>query len=696
MKMVVLMKLVDTRWIIGVTIVLVGAFANLSHAQQTEVSGIVTNGDTGEPLAGVNILVKGTSVGTSTNPDGIYSLSVPDNGNVLVFSYIGYAKKEVTINNRSDIDVALKPITIASEELVVVGYGTQEKRDLTGSISSVSGEDVNDIPTSSLQEALQGKVAGLQVTPSSGQPGSQPIVRIRGTGTLNDASPLYVVDGLLTDDIGYVSPENVESVEVLKDASATAIYGSRGANGVIIITTTRGERGASPQISANYYFGFQQVSNRIDLANANEFATLANESAANSGNAPVFDNPDQFGAGTDYQDVIFDDMAPIQNYAITASGGGENHVYSVSGTYFKQDGVVTGANFQRGSLRLNNEYFLSDNVSFGHNLSFVYDDFETAAGDLVNDALRADPTLPPRNENGDFTNATQNGGAANPAAAIAFNENDNFGFRTAGNAYLNVTFSDNFELNSSFALDLERDQQQQFAPVFFVSPIQQNQQNRLNVEFINNTDWIIKNTLNYKQDLQDHRIDLLGGVTFQKTVFENLGGARTGFPGSNPAFFFLGAGNPSSQTNFNGSSAIGRISYIFRGNYVFKDRYLFTGTYRIDGSSVFGSENRYGFFPSVAVGWRVSDEPFFDVPEITNLKIRGSWGLVGNDKIDANSAIPTVNSGLSAVFGEGQQIVPGATVTALANPELRFEVVEQLDIGLELGLFDDRLSAEVD
>ncbi len=665
-----------------------------AHAQQV-VQGTVTSADDGSPLPGVNISVQGTSVGTASGTDGTYKLKVPEGGSVLVFSFVGFSDQQVTIDGRSEINVAMEPQASELEELVVVGYGTQRKSDLTGSISSVSSEEVDKIPTGNVQDALQGKVAGLQVTPASGRPGDQPVVQIRGVGTLNNANPLYVVDGLLVDDIGYLSPSNIESIEVLKDASATAIYGSRGANGVIVVTTKQGQVG-STQISADSYFGIQRVTDKIDIADAREFATLANESAANEGRDPVFENPEQFGSGTDYQSLILDDAAPIQNYSLTASGGTDNYVYSVSGTYFKQDGIVRGSNYQRVSLRLNNEYFLSDFVSVGHNVAFNYDDLEQEPGGIINGALQADPTLPPRNENGDFTDLGQNGGSGNPAASLAFNNNDRNGFRTAGNAYLNVEFLQNFNLNSSFSLDLERDQRKNFIPEFFVSPIQSNDENSLEVENENSTSWIIKNTLEYAEEWDQHRLTVLGGSTFQKSVFENLQGSRINFPGSDPAFFFLNAGETEGQTNENSSTASGIISYLGRVNYVYKDRYLFTGTYRVDGSSKFGENNRYGYFPSLALGWRISEEPFFDVPEISNLKIRGSWGRVGNDKIGVNAAIPTVTSGLTYVLGEGQVIVPGGTITELANPDLKWEETEQLDIGLELGLFEDNLNMVFD
>lgn len=669
-----------------------------AYAQQ-RVQGTVTSADDGNPLPGVNITVKNTTIGTSTGTNGNYSLNVPDTSNVLVFSFIGFQTREVQINGRSRIDVALETqVYSPGEEIVVVGYGTQQKSDLTGSVSSVDAEEISQIPTSNLQDALQGKVAGVQITPSSGRPGSQPDVRIRGVGTLNNASPLYVVDGMLLDDISFINSKNIESVQVLKDASATAIYGSRGANGVIIVTTKSGREGA-PQVTANSYYGVQRINNKIEVANAREFATLVNESTLNSDpNSPVvFQNPDQFGEGFDWQDFIYNDQAPIQNHQVTASGGSENFVYNISADYYKQDGAIRGSKFQRVSLRLNNEYFLSNFVNVGHNISFTFDDSKDEPGQIVNSALWADPTLTPRNEDGEFTNTNQNGGAGNPAASLFYNENDNFGFRAVGNAYIDINFLNYFSFRSSFGLDWDREEMTNFTPEFFVSPIQQNTQNRLRVEDEKRTNWLSENTLKYKRDLGDHGLDLLAGLTFQEFTSEDLGGSRTNLPSSDPALRFLGAGDEDSQTNFNGSFSWGIISYLFRANYNYDDRYLFTGTYRIDGSSRFSEKNRYGYFPSVAVGWRLSNEAFMqDVSYISNLKLRASWGRIGNDKIDTDAATPTVNSGLNAVFGEDENINSGATPTSLANTELKWEEAEQIDIGLELGLLESRLTAEVD
>lgn len=689
-------------------LVILGCTSAQVKAQDRTIQGRVVNAENGTPLPGVNIVVQGTTTGTSTDSDGEYILTVPAGENVLVFSFIGFESQEIQINDRDVIDVALVPAAIsAAEELVVVGYGVQRKSDLTGSVSSVKSEQITDIPTHSLQDALQGKVAGVQVTPQSGRPGSQPVVRIRGVGTLNNASPLYVVDGMLLDDISFLDTRDVESVEILKDASATAIYGSRGANGVIVITTKKGSKSGQAQVNVRSYYGIQRVNDKIEMANAREFAILANESAVNEGKTPVFENPDNLEKGFDWQNWLINDAAPIQSHQISASGGTDKMTYHVSGNFFKQDGVIRKSDYQRVSLRVNNEYFLSGNVNFGHNINFGFTDFqrESQGGDgvvgLINFTLQADPTLQPRNEEGGFTDVSINGGRINPAAVVAFNHNDNYEFRTTGNVYVNIDFLENFNFRSSFGLNWERDQSKVFHPEHFVTPIQQRQQSNLVVTNEGATNWLNENTLNYQNDIGDHGIDILGGITFQEFVAEHLRGIRQNIPADaiSPAsdLLYLNTGQTEGQATFNGSFSWGMISYLFRANYSYKDRYLLTGTFRRDGSSRFSSRNRWGNFPSVAAGWVISNESFMEnVSAINYLKLRGSWGKIGNDKIDTGAAFPTVASNLNYVLGPNQDINNGASVIELANPDLKWEGTEQLDLGLEIGLLDDRFNAEVD
>lgn len=672
---------------------------------QEQVSGQVIDSQSKEPLSGVNIVIQGTERGTTTDADGNYQLEIESLQDTLIFSFIGYQRLEVPIMGRSVVNMELTPRTLAGEELVVVGYGTQRKSDLTGSVSSIKSEEITDIPTPSLQNALQGKVAGVNITSQSGRPGAQPVVRIRGIGTLNNANPLYVVDGMLLDDISFLNPRDVESVEVLKDASATAIYGSRGANGVIVITTKKGSADQA-QINVNSYYGIQRLQKKIDMANANEFTTLANESAANRGAAPLFDDPSQYGKGFDWQDWLFSEQ-PIQSHQISASGGTDRMTYLVSGNFLDQDGIVRQSDYQRLNLRINNEYFISDNVNFGHNITITREDFqrESGGGDsvtgLINFTLQAPPTLQPRNEDGDFTNISLHGGRINPAATVAFYHNENNKFRTDGDVYINIDFLESFNFRSSFGLAWQRTKGRVFIPEFSVTPIQLNQDSRLTVTNGEATNWLNENTLKFQKDIGDHGIDLLGGITFQEFTNEGLGATRLNIPASalNPVreLLYLNTGQTEGQTNSNGSISWGMLSYLFRANYSYKDRYLLTGTFRRDGSSRFAERNRWGNFPSAAVGWVVSNEPFMEnIPTISYLKLRASWGKIGNDKIDTDAAIPTVTSNLNYVLGLNQDLQGGAAVTELANPDLKWEETEQVDVGLEVGLLDDQLDVELD
>lgn len=681
----------------------------ITHENYTiENQGFLVNGtvydNTGQVLPGANIVEKGTVNGVQSNFDGNFSITVTDENAVLIVSYIGFTSKEIPINDQSTFNITLNEDTAVLDEVVVIGYGTQAKRDLTGAVSTLKAEGIINIPTQSLQDAFQGKIAGVQVTPQSGRPGSQPVVRVRGVGTLNNASPLYVVDGLLLDDISFLPPENVQSLQVLKDASATAIYGSRGANGVIVVTTKKGSSGKS-EINVRSYYGLQQVLDKIDMANANEFATLANESAANEGRAPIFDDPTQFGQGFNWEDWLIQDGASIQSHYISASGGSDKGNYFISGNYFKQDGLIRRSDFERVSFRVANEYFISDKVTVGQNLNLTFTDSQEegegrGVTSLVNLTLQADPTLEPFNPDGSFTNTSVNGGRINPAASVAFNNNENTSFRATGNVYIGVDFLKNFNFKSSLGIDWLRSERKFFIPEHFVTPIQMLEDSRLTVSRGLRNNWLNENLLQYSSSINDHTFDVLAGVTFQEFTSENLSGTRLNVPASqlnpSPDLLFLDAGETEGQTNLNDSFSWGILSYLTRANYRFKDRYLFTATFRRDGSSRFASKNRWGNFPSLAGGWVISNEPFMENNALSFLKLRGSWGIIGNDKIDTGAAFPTVASNLNAVFGQDQSINFGAALVELANEELKWEETEQLDIGLELGFLDNRLRAEID
>jgi len=660
---------------------------------QHMVRGTVTAADDGLPLAGVNILVVGTTTGAATSLDGRYELVAPTETATLRFSYIGFETQLIPIDGREVIDVVMQLDPILGDEVVVVGYGVQRRRDVTGAISRVDGEDIARVPVMNVEQALQGRVAGVQVIPASGEPGAGAVVRIRGVGTLNNASPLYVVDGMMLDDIGFLNPNDIESIDVLKDASATAIYGSRGANGVIIITTRRAATDR-PFFNVGSYFGVQRIGNRIDVVNAQQYAMLANELAANEGLAPFFEDPAAFGEGTDWQNEVFQ-AAPMQNYQFSASGTTDRVSYFVSGNYTYQDGIVPKSEFGRASLRVNNEYRVSDLLTLGHNLAFTYTD-SRAAPPVATTAYQADPTIAPLNEEDYFSDLSDRG-MGNPLATIEYTRNEQGGNRLVGNMFADFHFLRHFNFRSSFGVDQARNEGRTFVPEFFVSPIQQSPQRSIHVSNSFANTWLWENTVTYRRVLGDHSITALGGVTAQEFTVEGLGGSRVNVIGDGRHFWYLNAGDTDGQTNFNVASSWGMLSYLARTNYSYLDRYLVTASARVDGSSRFGPDNRYGVFPSFALGWMASEEPFLrDIELISSLKLRGSYGVIGNDKIGPYPGRPVVTGNLNAPFGIEPTLHFGASLIELANPDVAWESTSQFNLGVEFSTLQHRLSADID
>jgi len=695
-----LMRGLRSLFVLFLALGLCGGLALPAQGQSTgAVAGTVTD-EEGSTLPGANVSIVDTQRGTSTDANGRYTLGNLQPGEYTIrVTFIGYRAQEQTVDISAGetvrMDVTLRPDVSELNELVVVGYGQQERRDLTGAISSVDGSEVSKVATSSVEQALQGQVSGVQVKPTSGEPGAGAQIRIRGVGTLNNASPLYVVDGMLTNDISFLNSGDIESVEVLKDASATAIYGSRGANGVIIISTKQGERNQGTTFNANVYHGWQEVMNPIDLTNARQYATLANELRANQGQAPAFDNPEQFGEGTDWQEEVYR-TAPIQNVELSARGGTEDITYNFSANYLREDGVMEKSDYRRASLRTNNVYQLTDAFELGHNLAFTY---RTGTDDpgVVGQAYRADPTIPPTNENGEFNDAGIRASAGNPAATIFHHRNTFSGRRFVGDFYGTYSFLDHFTLKSSVGTDLDFRRARDFNPEFTVSSTQRNDRSSLNVNTAQSFSWLWENTLSYDQSFGDHSVDAVVGVTAQEFHNEILTGSRFNIIGEDESLWYLSAGQEDGQTNTNTAFDWSMLSGLARANYSYQDRYLLTLTMRADGSSRFGDDNRYGYFPSVGAGWRLSEEAFMeDVGVVSNLKLRGSWGIIGNDKISAYPSVASVTTNQNAVFGRTEQLSFGATLGELANPEVEWEETTQTDIGLNVGLFENRLSAEVD
>ncbi len=660
---------------------------------QTRISGHVTDQADGAPLIGVTVREKGGTAGAITDYDGNYSLTATNADGILIFVYTGFSTVEVPIGGRSQVDVALGQDATMLEQVVVVGYGTQRKSDLTGSVGTVKAKEIARVPTASIEQALQGKVAGVYVTPASGQPGAGAVIRIRGTGTLNNANPLYVVDGMLLDDASFINPQDVESIEVLKDASSTAIYGNRGANGVIIITTKRGKSGEKAVIQLSSYYGTQSLTRKIPLTNAAEYAQLYNELPS----PDVFANPASLGSGTDWQDVIYRD-APMANVQIGASGGSDKFLYNVSANYFDQSGILEASNYKRVALRVNNEYQLNKYVRLGNNLSFTNSKSQNPPG-VIGSALRMPSVFAERDSLGNFSDPTFFGTAiANPAADLYYKSNNHSkGNRLVGTVYADFKLFKYFTFRSNFGLDQSYVFSKYYEPKFEVSVSQRNAEDRLSIGSYESRTWLWENTLTFDRVWENQRLNVLGGYTSQEFGDESLGGSRAQFGSGQDELLYLSYGNDTTQLNYGGASQWAMVSYLFRTNYTLFDRYLLTASLRVDGSSRFSPENRWGYFPSFALGWNIAEESFMQKQNIFDrLKLRASWGVVGNDKTQLYASLGAVQGGLYGIFGPDEALNQGATLTRLSNPNIRWESASQTDIGLEIGTFNGRLTAEID
>lgn len=650
---------------------------------QVEVSGLITTADN-EALPGVNILEKGTTNGVVTDLDGKFTFNVSSENSVIVVSFLGYLTEEILIGSQRELRINLVEDITALEEVVVIGYGTVKKSDLTGAVSSVKGEDLVKIPSSSPEQALQGKVAGVQITSNSGAPGSSPTVRIRGVGTFGNADPIFVVDGMIMDNISFLSPQDISSMEVLKDASATAIYGSRGANGVIIVTTKLGEVNTKTKVDVSAYYGVQTIQKYIDLLNGKEFAQTLNKISPGSfNNISLVEN-------TDWQNEVYRNYAPIQNYQVSVSGGSQNATYYLGAGYFNQEGIIPKSGYQKFSLKINNQYSLSKNIKVGHNITVTRFDQKNAPN-VVASTLRAWPTDKPTDEAGEFIEVRGNG---NPLASIEYSNNTNNGVWTVSNFFGEVKFLNDFLFKSSFGVDYKLNDSKSFTPEFYVSPTQNSTESSLSKTRANDLNWLWENTLNYNKEFTNHRVNAIVGYTAQESSGESISASGTKLLRDEIQYLSndldkLSISNPAYQWSI--------VSYLFRVNYSAFDKYLFTATYRRDGSSKFSKENRWGDFPSFALGWRISNETFMaDVSFLSNLKLRASWGIIGNEKVASSNRYTLIQKEQGAVFGASETLYSGATYGVTGNPLIRWEEAKQTNIGFEFGFLDNKLTAELD
>ncbi len=609
---------------------------------------------------------------------------------------VGMATQYIPVDGKKVVNVKLLEEVQTIPNVVVVGYGVVKKSDLTGSVTSIKSADLSKITSLNPVQGLQGKVSGVQVTSTTGAPGAEPEVRIRGVGTFNNSSPIYVVDGMITDDISFLNTEDIASMDVLKDASATAIYGSRGANGVIIITTKTGSRGnGKAAFTYNGEYNQQYLAKKIDLLTGKEYATIVNEII------PTYNNVDLV-PNTDWQSLIFH-PASIQNHQLTASGATKTTKYYVSVGYFKQDGIVDKSSYERLAIKLNNSYNLTDNIELGNFITITPYKQQNAPG-VTYSAYRARPDLLPYNPDGSFAEVFNVG---NPLADLAYSNDYNNGVRGVGSFYAEATLHKDFKLKSSFGIDAAYNQNTSFTPAYLVSPQQQNLLNTLTKGNNHNITWLWENTLTYNKTFGIHSIDAVAGYTMQAASSESYNMTGKNIIRTSPDFWYFNPNyiyDPNNSVNTLSSITntvdpniyFSMISYLFRVNYTIKSKYLLTATFRRDGSSKFGTTNRYGNFPSFAAGWIISREEFMSAyPAISNLKIRASWGIIGNDKIDYDKQY-SLTQPLVTVLGKPSVANSATTYDVSGNPNLKWEGSTQADAGLEIGFFKDKLTGEFD
>jgi TonB-dependent starch-binding outer membrane protein SusC len=697
-------------WLVFLTAI--STLSLTAFGQQIAVSGTLTD-QAGEPLPGVTVVVKGTTQGTVTNADGNYSLTKIPEDATLVFSFIGMRTQEVEIRNQSTIDVTMIFDAIGIEEVVAVGYGTQKRGELTSSISSLDNDIIEKQTVQRVEQSMQGQLAGVQVVNRSGRPGTNPVIRVRGSSTINNNDPLYVVDGIQTNNINNINPADIENISVLKDAGAT-IYGAQAANGVIVVTTKKGLKGA-PQINMDLSYGFKEVSNYPDMMNTEQFTKIYNESRNAAGLAPYWDLNNLPPHDTKWLPAIFS-TAPVTNNNISVSGGNENSTYLLGANYMDEDGIVNTTGFTRYNIRLNTNHTVIDKIKIGNTLTIGQEDIATTSGNMSEmfvTPMRAAPTVPIRWtewdaqnnplfesrgwEVGDFAGPSRAGehpGTKNPVGYLVdkIYTTRTKNFRAIGSLFgeyepvqdlvYKVQLGMNYANNTSIGIN------KPFAygtKAISSDPYSKSKSTSFYYSF--------DNQIEYTRSFNEmHNLKLLVGMSARKNFSENLGVNMLDFINLNLNVVNAGSTvNGVSGTNFTEKW----ISYFGRLNYDFKGKYLLQAIFRVDGSSKFGPKNKFGYFPSLSGAWRISEEKFFNSGVIDNLKLRGSWGQTGNDKIPSFAYVERLSFS-STVLGEGQEVVKGVYPSSVANPGLKWETVELSDIGLEVGVLDNKLSLSVD
>ncbi len=727
-------------------------FFTSAHAQEHTVSGTVIDSTTGESLPGVNVQIVGTQRGVVTDAEGQFELTAPGPNETLRFSFVGYETQTVDINERSTIEVNMQPGTLTGDEIVVVGYSEQRRADLTGSVQVVDTENLEELSGGQLSDKLQGNAAGVSVI-SSGQPGQDPQIRIRGINTFGNNTPLFVVDGVSTQSINNLNPNDIESLQVLKDASAASIYGARASNGVVIIETKQGEGDMSVQLNSSVGISQQPDDDPWDIASPQQHAELEQLAQCNSGDSPshpqyTFPNgcdggvelpnyilpsgaddvdEDNYFLIPEYTDASqlgnfnqivrankdgtnwFDEVmrtGVVTNTDLTVSGGGENGSYLLSGGYRNEEGTLRRTWLERYSLRVNSTYNVTDNIRIGENLSYTAEenflDDELVEGSALGFAMRAMPIIPVRDIEGNFAGSAGGGlgNAQNPVAMRERTRNDEtLDKRLFGNVFTEITFLDDFTFRTLLGGSVESG----FTETFTFPQYENSENNTLNQlaeTSYNNFDWTWTNTVNYNSTLADnHNVSAVAGVEWKQDISRFEFASVQEFFSFDESFVNLNNGTGTKQTD-SGKSIVALASQFGKVDYNYDNRYFLGASVRRDGSSRF-LNNKYGVFPSGSLGWRLTEESFMDgvLPWLTDLKVRGSYGILGNQlNVDPNNAFTLFGSEQFAynISGDNSSVAQGFFASRIGNPGAEWEKQTNMNVGVDLALLDGQLETTVD
>ncbi|MCP4552434.1 MAG: TonB-dependent receptor [Bacteroidetes bacterium] len=714
------MKIKFCKIIIAIMIL---GFSSSLAAQDFYITGNIKDGTTGMSMPGATVQEKGTFNGTTSDMDGDFSLKISSGNDTLLVSYIGYEAIEIPVNGQSVFDVILNESQYELDEVIVIGYGIQKKKVVTGAIATVNAEQINLTPNLRVEQAMQGRAAGVQVTNQSGQPGEAPTVRIRGAGTTGNADPLYIVDGMAVGGIDYLNPGDIESMDVLKDAASAAIYGARAANGVVLITTKGGKAGKLKLTYSNY-FGIQNAAKKLDMLDADQYVMMMNEGARNAGLSEPFDINEIQTHNTNWQDVMFQSNAPMSNHEISVSGGNERSTFSSSLARFSQQGIIGGnkSQFDRITARLNSKHKVNNWLTFGNNFAYSKIDKRNIGSNssfngAYNGALNMDPLTPLyedneeilgsypysdepviKDEEGRIYGISNYVGAeiVNPMALLAIQTAKTRVDKIVGNIYGEAEIIEGLKLRTSLGIDMAYVLEDSYKPLYYLNGAQNNtSKTSVNKKIDRYYTWQWENVITYTKKIADHQFSVLFGTTASEHNHEDLSGFNSKVPTFDPSNVYLNMAIDTAWIAKGGADHSSLFSTFGRLTYDYKSKYAFTGIIRRDGSSKFGPNNRYGIFPSLGFSWLISDELFIpDLGNISFLKLRTSWGINGNQEIGNYRYISVIDRSSGYLFGSGRVI--GASPDYISNNDIRWEQSEQIDIALDLGAYNDRLTVTLD